>query len=410
MKILGLVMAGGEGTRLYPLTSPRAKPSVPFGGRYRIIDFVLSNLINSGISSVYLLVQYKSQSLIEHVRKAWVLSPIVPSQFVTVVPPQMRERPDWFGGTADAVHQNLNLIARHDPDLVAVFSADHIYRMDVRQMVRYHQKCDAEVSVAAVPVAVEQASAFGIVAADERGRVREFQEKPAKPKPLPDDTRLAYASMGNYIFNTDVLVEALESTPSAQGADFGKDVLPALIDKVRFYAYDFATNKVRGVKSYEEPAYWRDIGTIEAYFAANHDLLGPQPRFEVFNPRWPIYSSNYPGPSAKVIGGQLEDAIVGGGTVVNGATVRRSVIRREVVLEQDAVVEDSIIMDYVRIKRGTRLRRVIIDRYNTLEAGTEIGYDPEQDKARFHVTPTGIVVVPRGPAGQFARTPDHGYF
>jgi ADP-glucose pyrophosphorylase len=402
-KVLALVMAGGEGSRLQPLTAERSKPSVPFGGRYRIVDFVLSNLINSKIYSIYLLVQYKSQSLIEHVRKTWVLSPIVPQQFVTVVPPQMREGPDWFQGTADAVFQNLNLIDKHEPDIVAVFGADHIYRMDVWQMVRYHQEQQADVSIAALPVPLEHASAFGIIAAEADGRVRAFQEKPAHPAPLPSDSTQAYASMGNYLFNTRVLVEALEVAHRRSKHDFGQHVLPRLAHTHRLFAYDFARNIVPGIKPYEEPAYWRDVGTLEAYFAAHQDMLGLQPRFDVHNPRWPIHGSHYQGPAAKIIGGEIENSIFAGGTLVNHAAVRNSVIRREVILEPGVELEDCIIMDYVTIKRGARLRRAIVDRYNTIEAEAQIGFDLEADLKHYHVTPSGIAVVPKRHTRMLAR-------
>lgn len=398
-KILAIVMAGGEGSRLYPLTADNSKPSVPFGARYRIVDFVLSNLINSEILSVYLLVQYKSQSLIEHVRKSWVMSPMVSSHFVTVVPPQMRVGSRWFQGTADAVHQNLDLIYLHRPDMVAVFGADHIYRMDIRQMVAFHQAQRADVTVAALPVPIAEASAFGVIAADPDGRVREFQEKPEQPSAMPGDPERAYASMGNYLFNTDVLVNALEEAHAKQEHDFGKHVLPRLKEKHRVYAYDFSTNVVPGIKPYEEPAYWRDVGTIEAYFSAHMDVLGMKPRFDAFNTSWPIYSSNYQGPVAKFVSGQIDNSIFAGGTLVNGASVRNSVVRREVVLEEDVELDECIIMDYVIIKRGSRLRRVIVDRYNVIEAGTQIGFDPVADSERYQVSASGIVIVPAGRRG-----------
>ena len=407
--VLAFVMAGGEGSRLNPLTAHRSKPSVPFGGRYRIVDFVLSNLINSQINSIYLLVQYKSQELIEHIRKAWVLSPILPEQFVTVVPPQMQAGKEWFQGTADAVYQNLMLIAQHSPELVAVFGADHIYRMDIRQMVDFHREHEAHVTVAALPVPIAEATAFGVIAADRDGRIREFQEKPTQPQAMPTDPSRAYASMGNYIFNTEVLVSILEETKRQGGHDFGGHVLPRMLATHRLYAYDFSTNVVPGIESYEEPAYWRDVGTIEAYFAAHADVLGRQPRFDAFNPQWPIYSSTYQGPVTKVLGGAIENSIFGGGVVVDGATVRNSVVRRECVLEDDVVLEDCVIMDYCRISRGSRLKRVIVDRYNQLAPGTVIGQDPAADRQHYHVSEGGIVVLPMGRVGHFARESGEGY-
>lgn len=398
-KILAFVLAGGEGTRLHPLTAVRSKPSVPFGGRYRIVDFVLSNLINSRINSVYLLVQYKSQSLIDHVRRAWALSSVIPDQFVTVVPPQMRTGPEWFQGTADAVSQNLNLIRQHNPELVAVFGADHIYRMDVWQMARFHREREAHVTVAALPVPLDQASAFGVLATESDGRVRAFQEKPDRPAPMPSDPARAYASMGNYLFDAEVLAQALLAAHQRGEHDFGRHVLPRLMDSHRLFAYDFTTNRVPGLKPHEEPAYWRDLGTIEAYYAAHRDVLGLKPRFDAFNPEWPIYSSNYQGPVARIIGGTVENSILAAGTLINGATVRNSVIRREVVLEPGVELEDCVIMDYVVIKKGSRLRRTIVDRYNTIEAGSRIGFEPELDRRRYHVSPTGITVVAAGNSG-----------
>jgi glucose-1-phosphate adenylyltransferase len=369
---------------------------VTFGSRYRIADFVLSNLINSHIHSIYLLVQYKSQPLIEHIRKSWALSPMLPQQFVTVVPPQMRQGREWFQGTSDAVYQNLNLIELHKPDLVAVFGADHIYRMDLRQMVDFHQERSAEITISALPVPLDQASGFGVIASAPDGRVLEFQEKPAEANPMPSDPTQAYASMGNYLFDIETLVEALVDAKRLGESDFGGHVLPRLLRTHRLYAYNFAENRVPGIKPYEETPYWRDVGTLEAYFDAHQDVLGIEPRFDAFNPEWPIYSSNYQGPVAKIVRGDIENSILAGGTVINGARVRNSVLRREVVLEPGAEVEDCIIMDYVVVKRGARLRRTIVDRYNVIHPGAVIGHCREDDEAHYHVTDTGLVVVPEG--------------
>lgn len=398
LKILTFVMAGGQGTRLHPLTAEHSKPSLPFGGRYRIVDFVLSNLINSGIHAIYMLVQYKSQSLIEHVRKAWVVSPTLPRQFVTVVPPQMHDGATWFQGTADAVYQNFNLVYEHDPDLVIVFGADHVYRMDIQQMIDFHLSRQAQVTVAALPVPLAEASAFGVIATAADNRVKEFQEKPAHPSPMPNDANHAYASMGNYVFDATVLRQALRGGHQRGDTDFGHHILPQLLSDPNhaIYAYDFATNKVPGVKSYEEPNYWRDVGTLDGYFSANQDLLGAQPRFDVFNPAWPIYSSNYQGPATQIIDGVLKNSIMGGGSTLQGAVVRNSIIRREVVLEEDVELEDCIVMDYVRIGRGARLKRTIVGRYNVIEPGVHIGYDVTADEERYNVSPDGIVVVPPG--------------
>ena len=402
-KLLAFVMAGGEGSRLNPLTAERSKPSVPFGARYRIIDFVLSNLVNSDINSIYLLVQYKSQSLIEHVRKAWGMGSNVPANFITIVPPQMRTGREWFQGTADAIYQNLNLIRQHNPDLVLVFGADHIYRMDVGQMVDFHFARQAECSVAAIPVPLADASAFGVIDAEPDGRIRGFLEKPTNPPAMADRPTHAYASMGNYLFSTEVLVRELKAARERGEHDFGQHVLPHLIEGGRLYAYDFAQNQVPGVRDYEEQAYWRDVGTLDAYYEANMDVLGLAPRFDVFNPQWPIISSNYQGPVAKFEEASLSGSIVSAGCVVNGARVRNSILRREVVLEPDVELDDCIIMDRVTIGRGAKLKGVIVDRYNVIEPGTRIGFDAAADAQRYKVTESGVVVIPKAPAYELAR-------
>ena len=402
-KVMAFVMAGGQGSRLQPLTTDRCKPAVPFGSRYRIIDFVLSNLANSDIRSIYLLVQYKPQSLIEHIRKAWTVSALFSDQFVTVVPPQMTKEHACFGGTADAVYQSLSLMDMHRPDLVAVFGADHIYRMDVQQMVQFHGEHDADVSVAALPVPLAQVSNFGIIETDIEHRICGFQEKPTQAKPMPNDPHHAYASMGNYLFKASVLREALEEAHRRGETDFGHHVLPRLLKTHRAFAYDFATNEVPGTKPYEEKGYWRDVGTLDAYFAAHLDVLGLEPRFDAFNPQWPIFSSHYQGPTARVVRGDLDNVLMGAATIINGAKIRNSILRREVVVEPGAEIEDCIIMDYVRIERGAKLRHAIIDRHNVIPAGTEIGFDPVQDRKKYHVTEGGLVIVPLGDVRYYSR-------
>ena len=405
-RIIAFVMAGGQGSRLQPLTTARSKPSVPFGARYRIVDFVLSNLVNSNINTIYLLVQYKSQSLIEHVRKAWTIAPLLQQHFVTVVPPQMRVSENWFQGTADAVHQNINLIEEQAPDLVAVFGADHIYRMDIRQMMDCHQANQADVSVAALPVPLRDARSFGVIATGSDGRIQAFQEKPAQPAAMPGDPNQAFASMGNYIFKTEVLLDALEEARRNGETDFGGHVLPRLLRTHRLFAYDFATNVIPGTKAYEAQVYWRDVGNIDAYFDAHKDVLGAEPVFDMFNPQWPVYSSGYQGPVARVLGGELRNSLLAAATIVHeGARITNSIIRREAVIEEDVEIEDCIIMDYVRVCRGARLRRVIVDRHNIIAAGDRIGFDPEADRQRFTVSEEGINVIPAGRVSYFAR--DH---
>lgn len=403
-RIIAFVMAGGQGSRLQPLTAVRSKPSVPFGARYRIVDFVLSNLVNSEIRTIYLLVQYKSQSLIEHVRKGWTISPLMQEQFVTVVPPQMRAGEHWFQGTADAVHQNINLIEEHRPDMVAVFGADHIYRMDIRQMVEFHKERNSDVTIAALPVPLNDAKGFGVIDTDSNGRIKQFQEKPENPAHMPGDPDRAFASMGNYIFDAGVLLESLEEARKNGETDFGGHVLPRLLKTHRLFAYDFATNKIPGIKPYEQPVYWRDVGNIDAYFDTHKDVLGGEPVFDMFNPHWPVFSSNYQGPVARVLGGEVRNSLLGAATVIHdNVTIRDSIIRRESVIEDGVELEDCIVMDYVRIGKGARLRRVIVDRHNIIEPGECIGFDPEADRQRFTLSPNGVTVVPGGRASYYAR-------
>ena len=293
MKIVALILAGGNGTRLHPLTVEHAKPALPFAAGYRIIDFVLSNLVNSQINPIYILAQYKPRSLIEHIRTAWAPWCRGRGAEISVVLPRTDAAHGIFKGTCDAVYQNLDIIDRHQPDLVAVFAADHVYRMDVRQMAGFHQERDADVSIAAVPVPIERASAFGIMVTRPGGALCDFQEKPEHPAPMPNDPSRAYASMGNYLFNARHLVELLEEANRRGDTDFGCHIMPRLTHGYRALAYDFTNNKVPGIRAYEERGYWRDIGTIDAYKAAQRDVLGPLPRFDLVNPRWPIRGGDY---------------------------------------------------------------------------------------------------------------------
>jgi len=396
-KVLAFILAGGKGERLFPLTSFRSKPSVPFGGRHRIVDFVLSNFINSGIYSIYLLVQYKSQSLIEHVRQHWSFSSIVKDHFVAVVPPQMKMGPEWFQGTADAVFQNINLIQDHKADLVVVFGADHIYRMDIGQMIDYHLKKNANVTVAARPVPVSQASAFGVIATDETRRIVAFQEKPKNPASMPDDPERAYVSMGNYIFNTGVLAQALVKAQKKKEHDFGAHVIPSLVDTGKVFAYDFGSNIIPGTKAYEEKGYWRDVGTIQAYFDAHADLLGEKPAFDMHNSQWPIHPQVYIGPSTRILGGRIKNSMIAEGSIIKKAVISNSIIHSGVVIENDVTIEDCIIMDSVTIGKGCRLRKVIVDKNNILAEGQQIGFEPDKDRFRCHIdSSSGIAIIPRG--------------
>ena len=396
-RILSLILAGGKGERLFPLTAMRSKPAVPFGGRFRIVDFVLSNMVNSSIYSNYLLVQYKSQSLIEHIRKNWVLSPIIRDQFVAVVPPQMRKGPEWFQGTADAVNQNANLIMDNDPELVIIFGSDHIYRMDVRQMIDFHIKKGAGVTVAARPVTVEEASAFGVIHVDQDMRITDFKEKPKKPPHMPGDPARSLVSMGNYIFSTDVLLESLARAESKKQNDFGKHILPDLVDSGMLYAYDFETNVIPGMKPYEEQGYWRDVGTIQALYDSHMDMLGQKPRLDLNNTEWPIFTGTATGQSSvRVFKGSISNSLISEGAQILGGRISDSVIRRGVTVETGAVVEGCVIMDDVVIKKGAKLRNSIVDKNNIIEEGTTIGFDKRKDRFKCHLDPSGIAVVPRG--------------
>src|SRR5882724_1542196 len=395
-RVLGMIMAGGKGERLHPLTRDRSKPAVPFGGRYRIVDFVLSNFVNSEMAALYVLVQYKSQSLIEHLRQAWRTSGILPDYFITVVPPQMRFGPAWYRGTADAVLQNLNVVDDFNPDIVAIFGADHIYRMDINQMLVFHEESGADVTVAARPVLKREATQFGVLEIDRTGRVVAFEEKPARPKVMPTDPERCLVSMGNYLFSRQALIAALlADARRSTDHDFGRSIIPELVPGGRVYAYDFQPNEV--------PAYWRDVGTIEAYWEAHMDLLGESPRFDLDNRAWPIRSEHHPGPAARFIGGDVDNAQIGEASLVKRATIRNSILGRSVWVNEGAAIEDSIVMDHTTVGKGARLRRAIIDRFNIIPADTEIGIDSAQDRRRFFVDRTGLVVVPRGGRREFLR-------
>ncbi len=395
-KVLAMIMAGGKGERLMPLTEQRSKPSVPFAGNYRIADFVLSNFINSGIQAMYVLVQYRSQSLIEHLRRAWRFSGPYRQAFITVVPPQMKGRGKWYEGTADAVYQNINLIRDFAPGLVAVFGADHIYRMDLRQMIQFHLDQQAEVTIAALPVPIPAAKGFGIIEASSDYQIVGFEEKPAQPKPIPGNPEMSYSSMGNYIFNVDTLVRTLEKDASQAGThDFGRDIIPSLIKSHRVLAYDFMENAVPGIHPYEEWGYWRDVGTLETYWQANMDVLGETPIFDLRNVKWPITTDALTDPVASMVRSQMNDAMVGQGSLVIDSTITRSIIGRNVRIGEGCTIEESIIIDGTVIGAKCHLRRCIIDRFNVIESGTILG----GDKGRIGKRPSGklgLTTLPRG--------------
>ncbi len=398
--ILGLVLAGGKGERLHPLTRERTKPSVPFGGKYRIIDFALSNFIRSGIYSIYVMVQYKSQSLIEHVRVNWGRTGLSSRHFITVVPPQMRKEEirEWYRGTADSVYQNINLIYDFKPQMVAVFSGDHVYRMDIRRMVEAHLKNQADLTLSVVPVPSEEAHHFGIVQFDDRKRVTAFREKPRE-----QSGETVYASMGNYIFNADYLINILEkNAQESTSHDFGKDIIPLLIkgdDKV--FAYDFSENRIPSLKNYEAKYYWKDVGTIKSYWEANMDLLGENPLLDLDNQDWAVHVSHLNCPPAYISDSQVIDSLISEGCRVSGAKIKNSILGRSVRVEKGAEIEDSIIMDFTQIKRGSKIKKAIIDRYNIISPKTSIGYNRARDEKEYFVDTSGIVVLARGSRKQY---------
>ncbi|MGO9263666.1 MAG: glucose-1-phosphate adenylyltransferase [Candidatus Binataceae bacterium] len=402
MRTLALVMAGGQGTRLYPLTRDRAKPAVPFGGKFRIVDFVLSNLVNSGIYSIYVLVQWRSQSLIEHLKDGWQFGRILHDHFIVPVPAQMRIGESWYQGTADAIFQNLNLIEDFEPDLVAVFGADHIYRMDLAQMIEFHVDRRAAVSVATLPVRLEEANQFGVLDVDSGLRVVGFEEKPRNPQPMPGAPGQCLASMGNYLFDPQILRSALLEDAEHVGShhDFGRDLIPRLIGHVPVYAYNFMTNRIRG-DSEDTLSYWRDVGTVDSYYEANMDLRDARPLLNLYNQYWPLRTAYYNQPPAKFVfneynrRGQAFHSIVSEGCIISGGSAINSVLGRSVFVHSYSQIEDSIVMDYCDIGRGARVRRAIIDKNVQIAEGDEIGYDLERDRQRFFVTDSGIVVIPK---------------
>jgi glucose-1-phosphate adenylyltransferase len=404
-KLLAMILAGGEGRRLDPLTRERAKPAVPFGGRYRIIDFVLSNFANSGLLKMKVLVQYKSESLNTHVQRGWRLTSLL-DQYVEIVPAQMRVGPKWFEGSADAIYQNLNIITDEEPEYTFVFGADHVYRMDVQQMLDFHRARRADLTVAAIPIPVEEAEDFGIIEVDADNRMIGFTEKPKSgAKTMPGDPTRCLASMGNYLFTTDVLVQEIVRDAGDPNSvhDFGKSIVASIYERKRVYVYDFATNVVPG-QSERERGYWRDVGSMEAYYQANMDLVDVNPIFSLYNDRWPIFTVQYTSTPVKFVFanesegrvGKATDSLISEGCIISGGQVNHSILSPRVRINSYARVEDSLIFENVNIGRHCRIRRAIIDKHVDIPAGTSIGYDIEEDRKRFHVSESGIVVIPKG--------------
>ncbi len=404
-KVLAVVLAGGEGKRLMPLTADRAKPAVPFAGSYRLIDFALSNLVNSGYLQIVVLTQYKSHSLDRHVSETWRMSTQL-QQYIASVPAQQRRGKSWFLGSANAIYQSLNLIHDAQPDIVVVIGADHVYRMDFEQMVAAHVRSGASVSVAAVRQPMHLADQFGVIEQDAEhpGRIAAFVEKPSSTPGLADDPNSFLASMGNYVFTTDALLKALEVDASRLDTkhDMGADIIPYFVDRNEAAVYDFTTNEIPGA-SERDQQYWRDVGTLDSYYDANMDLISPLPLFNLYNLQWPIYTRQSVSPPAKFVrsasgqSGSAHDSLVSQGVVLSGGSVQESILATDVFVDEGAQVEGSVLLDRVVVGAGAVVRRAIIDKNVRIPAGARIGVDRELDLRRgFAVTESGLTIVSKG--------------
>jgi glucose-1-phosphate adenylyltransferase len=402
-KVLGVVLAGGEGKRLWPLTRDRAKPAVPFGASYRMIDFALSNLVNGGLRRIVVLTQYKSHSLDRHLAQAWRLSP-VPGDYVMSVPAQMRIGKRWFEGSADAIFQNMNLIDDEEPDIICVFGADHIYRMDPEQMVDEHIESGAGVTIAGIRVPRAEASRFGVIEPGPGGRILRFREKPSDAAGLPDDPEKVLASMGNYVFTTKVLVEALREDAQNQASrhDMGGDLVTMLVNRGVAAVYDFSRNVIPGSTD-RDRWYWRDVGTLDAYYDSHMDLISVHPVFNLYNTEWPILGWHPPLPPAKFVlegegrRGAAVDSIVGAGVIVSGGLVRKSVLSTGVRIEEGALVEESVLLDDVRVGPGAIVRRAILDKNVVVPPGARVGVNKAEDRLRgFTISENGVAVLGKG--------------
>lgn len=393
--VLAIVLAGGEGKRLFPLTEDRAKPAVPFGGTYRLVDFVLSNLVNAGFLKIAVLTQYKSHSLDRHISQAWNLSGPT-QQYIASVPAQQRRGKRWYTGSADAIVQSLNLIHDEQPDYVIVFGADHVYRMDPAQMVEEHIATGKACSVAGIRVPREEATAFGCIQADGMGTITNFVEKPDDPPATPDDPTMTFASMGNYVFTAGALIDALlaDEEDSASTHDMGGDIIPYFVEREEAHVYDFMSNEVPG-STERDHGYWRDVGTIDSFYDAHMDLISVHPIFNLYNSKWPIHStdtSNLP-PAKFVQNGIAQSSMVAPGCIVSGGTVRNSVLASNVHVSDGATVEGSVLMPGVRVGRGAVVRHAILDKNVVVSDGAIIGVDRVRDAERFTVSDGGVVVV-----------------
>ncbi|MDP8257239.1 MAG: glucose-1-phosphate adenylyltransferase [Candidatus Alcyoniella australis] len=401
-RVLSMILAGGEGSRLQPLTKTRAKPAVPFAGRYRIIDFVLSNFINSRFYRIKVLTQYKSNSLNKHISRGWHLTH-VGGNFIEPVPAQQRVGKDWYRGSADAIYQNIEIITDDNPEHVLIFGADHIYKMNVRQMLAEHIERKAECTIAAIPMPCDQAYKFGVLEIDEDWRLIGFQEKPKKPKTIPGRPDLCLISMGNYIFTVDTIIEEVQRDHGAESQhDFGRNIIPGMYKQRYVHVYDFSRNSVPGM-SQNERGYWRDVGDIDTYWETHMDLISVSPRLDIHNVQWPIHTYYFPYPPAKFIFddeqgkrlGVATNSLVSEGAIISGGHIDRSILSPMVRINSYSYVSESILFEDVNIGRHAMIKRAIIDKHVDVPPGAKIGYDLEEDKRRFHVTASGIVVVPK---------------
>ena len=400
VQVLSMVLAGGEGKRLLPLTRDRSKPAVPFGGHYRLIDFALSNLVNGGHRHIVVLTQYKSHSLNVHLSRTWRMSTLL-GNYVTSVPAQMRAGQRWFLGSADAIFQNLNIVSDEQPDYIFVFGADHIYRMDPSQMLQAHIESGAGATVAGIRVPREEATSFGVIElAAKSNRIAKFWEKPDDPPPTPDDPDVSLASMGNYVFTTEALLDLVHEDAKDEESrhDVGGDLVPKMVEKGLANCYDFSLNEVPGIDQ-RERGYWRDVGTLDSYFEAHMDLVSAEPVFSLYNDDWPIYTSDRTSPPAKIVAvaehgaGEVADSLLSNGVIVSGGYVRRTVASPGVRIEPGAVVDGAILMDDVRVGAGAVLRNVIVDKNVVIPPGTEIGVDHAKDSERFVISDGGVVAI-----------------
>jgi glucose-1-phosphate adenylyltransferase len=397
--VLGMILAGGEGSRLRPLTESRSKPSVPFGGSYRLIDFALNNFVNADLMRIYVLTQFKSQSLYLHMKKGWNLSGIT-DRFIDAIPAQMRDGKRWYEGTADAIYQNISFIELSTADQVCIFGSDHIYKMDIRQMLDYHKRQEAKLTVSALRMPIAEASQFGVIEVDQDGRMVGFEEKPESPKCIPGEPEWALVSMGNYIFETDSLCKELREDADNRDSshDFGKDIIPKMYPLGCVYVYDFSTNKIKGERN---TTYWRDVGTIESYWAAHMDLLDHDPKFSLYNRSWPLHTYYPPLPPATFVDVndkkvKVTDSLISGGSYIRGSEIYKSVLGYRSNIASGCCISECVILGDAKIGAGCVLKRVIIDKNVEIAAGTIIGEDLELDRKRFHVSDSGIVVIAKG--------------